>query len=691
MLGWLRLLGRWAIRILIATIGLAAAGLLGGAIALGGYELFRVGVKVFRNARERRQERKERRMQRRQRRLEKKAQKSEKARVKSALGKVLAGGALALGGYEILKSADKGTMKDFQKAVRRHGYKLLYDRKTGWRVENLPKGVKARLEDMFSDSISMDVNGHQGAIRAVREGKSVVYSVPLDGRSAGMVSSKLAEDGHPYWLASVSKGKDGKLYLYTLDINLAHDYASRLFPVAENKVDVVRSLTETRQWQVTGCKTYEEALQHVQDMKAMREAGKPVPKWMTQNATVANTFITDSVSVDGAVSERVSGEALNPSVVQLPTGAFLVNESVTSGSHALMKIPADVQGHEAMADFVRGKSEELKPSPGLVTKFTDGMKNETGQTMEFTRFISHNGHDFRDVSVSDDLTLKKNKAYIVLNETDLKSLAVNGCIPSNARMVYGDRPELRPGQFLAEVDLSNPKALGTLMAADRDIATKGISRECGIPESKVRLSMLEDAANNPVSPFRSPNGKLYMVNRQDIPGEAVKVNGVPLNEINGRATDQRMGAMDNRKLGEWVQDVSKIENVEMSIDPQSKSMFIRSTVGGHTRLETKQLTDKEFQAISQRGFPKSHELKDLLLQLNPQFFGTYASKGGAVQGGKAAKTSVFINPFESFIFGRRPDDKSIKGRVDNTKRQAAKKADTVKKAVTKAVMKKFGR
>ena len=580
--------------------------------------------------------------------------------------------------------AEARDLKRARKAAEKENFRTAYSSREGWRLENLPSSMKARMTDAHQKEMFFDINGRERFIKAERDGGKITYSFPLEGREqAGLVKAMLQEDTRQAWTSSVVQDKKtGRFMFVSSDPETAARMAQAVLP--EREMAFSRELRETRQYVVTGCSSYEEAVAHVQEQKRRIAAGEPLletgPDGKPRSMAVHNTFVEDRLTVGGETDVRMAGKPLEPSVVKLPSGAYLVNESVSTSSRGIVKIPSDITDGDKLKEFASGKAKEL----GDVSEnrsYSNGMVDGSGKEMHFGRMLTDgNGLQVDEVSFKDDLLVKRERAYMVINQDELKALSVNGTIPSNSRLfVSGLRPDVRPGQLLVEVDLSNEAALRGMALEGGDLKARGLAKAGGVDVGTARLSLIEDALKG-----RFDNSeRTPLMTVKEIKADAVKVEGVPLKEVCGRARDPRMGGLSNAGLASWVKDAGRIDSVEMSVDPVTKSMYLNTSVGGQMRHERLNLTDKDVAALNARGGFEQHELKDLVMQLNPKFFRTYAKPG---KDGQAK--SVFLDAHQAFIEGRSPDKKTLVGKIENKKRKIVNAGNKVGQKAAKAYIKK---
>ena len=251
-------------------------------------------------------------------------------------------------------------MNGTQKVSRREQKRALaqkkpFDMRKGWNVQSFPFDMEPSISSARANEITIKAAGISSLVTAVRDRRGrVKFSFVVRKPEQAMHLSSLAEkDGLN---TSFERLPDGSVRVSSTDVGVINRLANVAFPQHSYQVD--HELTENRQFIITGCKTYDEAL-------AKYQANK-------DSLVPDNTFCTLRRQLAGQPSETLSnGAAIDGSVVELPTGAFVVTESTVSKKSSLVQIPGDIESPEAMKHFADGVMMDVAYSESK-TSFSDG-------------------------------------------------------------------------------------------------------------------------------------------------------------------------------------------------------------------------------------------------------------------------------------------------------------------------------
>ena len=512
-----------------------------------------------------------------------------------------------------------------------------YDPKRGWNVDALPFDMNASFMGGRKSVAYFDCAGIDSLVKGVPNGKDVDYRFKVkDPQKAKM----LQEKARMYNGAARVERVGDEFYVHASNAKAINDLAKEAFPPSRH--DVTREITQLRQYYIEGAKDYEDA-------KRIFEA--------TRDRRVPDRTVHTQVdTVDGVQAMRQSnGQPLDPASLAL--GMYVISETEVSTFKGKVSIPGNVEGDASVAaaaiEAFEPSNENRVASPdGGKVKISDGTPEKVG------RYVLDDYGRGVDVVRLDDPRYRDLHAYVVCQDVDELAAVVNGGELPKGSLVVVDRmaPDLRDGQFYIELERSDDvrSRLGIQGEASPAFAAKCESLGVGAEQLEACLVMDEVSRNG------YANARL----KDSVSLERAKVNGLPVNELAERLTNDRLPKLDREAAGVWIKDASKIQAISVTVDPKRAEMRITSVVDNCQKVETRKMSDKEVTEFSRRPGVTKSEMKDLLMQVHPDFFKSY-SVGGR---------SLYEDPVRDFIAGRKPAAvPELKAQMQEAKKQRQQK------------------
>lgn len=515
-----------------------------------------------------------------------------------------------------MKRQEKQTMEE------RRARAVEYDRKGGWIIGKLPEGMQADFTKVDPNNpgvVPFRCAGIDGLVTGVAKGKDVDYFFKLDDLSK---EEALARKAALYnGSAKVVREADG-LYVHADHADAINELAKAAYP--ESKHVLESEIVFGRHFVVDGCSSYDEA---VEKFKANRGA-----------YSCAETYCFFNDTIDGKLTTAERNEGKPFGGASLPLGSYVVTEEEVSLYRQEIAVPGNLKTEEEIKAFVLDASSatsehEVKDDDRVGLHLKDGTLKDIPRT-----FRDENGKELT-LHGPDDKLITGSKVYLVCKDMDTLSEVLNGGeIPSGSYVVMErNAPAPGPGEFVLEVD--NDGDLRSMLSVQGGASPAFVARceSMGVSTDQLDASRLCSAIES--------DGYAALMLKEAVSLDKVKVNGVRVDEIAERMSNDRLTKLDRKTLGQWIEDAGKIESVTLTVDPKMGSVRIESVVDGVHRLEERPMSEKEMRALGSRGMISRSELKDLLMQLNPGRFGSYRDGRGG---------GVFLNPFEAFVDGKKP-------------------------------------
>lgn len=434
--------------------------------------------------------------------------------------------------------------------------------------------------------------------------------------------------------------------------------------------EVAREVSTTRQFVVSGCATYEDALKEFKENR--HRYGKP-----------DSVLVESQNIIDGHREPKVSsGFGLEPQ--ELPLGSFVINETtseyfsrnVTVNGGVDMTDEAMRSDAAAAVSFVADDkvedrcSHEPSYSNGLQGQKVASMIEIDGEKVELLR---------RD---SSRLAMTGACIYVPFTSQEELLSVLSGKASLKGRMVLLDKeaPELRDGEFLLKV----PADAGLLSS----LRLRGTESEDLLGRYGHLGITGEDIDRTLVCRDIDKYGYVSAEVSGDVDLSRALVNNVPAGELNDRLSrlvkEGRADSLNDKGAETWLREAQLIKSVKMDLDFRNRRLILTSIVQSdgayNTKSEYKELTMQQMDRLSRQGAASQAELKDLVMRLHPDFFSLYQNPDGS---------SRYEDPILDFVQGRSPKVRETKkAEASEAKTEKKVKAEKVEKTEKKAAVKK---
>lgn len=552
-----------------------------------------------------------------------------------------------------------------QQRIRAHKEntnKKFFDMKNNsWNLRDLPFDMYPR--DLSSKETYFTCAGIENVVKAKvldGRGRKVAFSIVTDSADkAQQISDYIAQNG--LIGNKVMRTADGK---YEIESDNAIDISAivkQFYP--PRTMCVEREMATTKQFIVSGCKTYEEAVAKFQQN---RMAYSP-----------ANIYQTMQDTVDGVKAPLASSpNILNPA--SLEAGSFIINETSVE---VFSKNITFNGGIDCTDEALRSEASAAYTLDGMSrdndlvedkcrVEITDGLQEEV------SRYVNLDGNTMF-VRTSKDTDVSLTGASLVFrfkSEEDMQSY-LSGNIPTKGMVAFIDtKPEVRDGEYMVTVPLTNE--LMKSIKPVEDSAEKMYAKYASAGLSKKDCEyacILDDIC-------REDGGYSTVKLADNIEfGEAL-VNGVPVADFKARREEQeqseRFSAFrDEKQQQQWLKDAASIKAVSINLDLKTQELVITSSVvndkdESFTKIERRRLSEDEAYEMQRRGDISKAEAKDLLMMMHPDYFKTYSVDG----------KPMYKDPLAAFIKNVKPEAVDYSSKKKNTQAKAV--SETEKKART---------
>lgn len=524
-------------------------------------------------------------------------------------------------------------------------------RRNGWNLSGLPLDVE--LNSVDGRRASFKAAGIDNLIEGVRSGRSAVYSMQLKDSDAALAMKELISEKK--LRAEVRRDGDGRFVVVSHSLVDANILAKAAYP--RKNVNVEREVIHGQQYLVEGVSSYEEAV-------ALLQAD-------LDNGRYLNSFVSVSDTVNGKkASPQFSGSRLDDGSFPdgLKAGSFIVTREEVTKLSGKALVPGNVNPSE-MGQYTVSNvdSETLGGAVSVSERLVDDTPAKTGRY--FVGETESERIQLRDPSSPSVVMEDGLKAYVVVpSMQEVADLLNDGKLGAGAFVVVSDRaPEVGAGKYLLEFDLSDPRVRDSVtMQNALPLSVQADLSRLGVEPGMVAYSRLVDKVHR--------EGAVTCVLERAIDGDAFEkglFEGTSLSEMNERLSDDRFVELNPANAVQWARDAAQIRSVNIELDVVKGTLKITSSVGDGTLIKTEErkLNEKEVESLSKRGAITKTEMKDLLIQLNPDRFKTYSDALGH---------SLLKDPLEMFLKGRKP---SLVASVEQ-KRQTVVKTES-KKSVLK--------
>lgn len=561
-----------------------------------------------------------------------------------------------VGSYVRNKQSEEGFKADKRQNTKRHGRNvvvdnsLLYDnRRQQWNIAAFPLELGLPNDKHVNGTTAANSNvryfdccGIKDFVTGVahRNGTADFSFKCKDFDNALKIEAYLkANESHPSLRgASIRRDVDGGFVCNCRDPHaiVALVKAGQFQPKDATVTTVTR---DVKQFIVSGCETYEEAL-------AKFEANR-------SNMSPANAYSHIESKLNDRFVESVGYNPLRPS--RMEVGSFIIDVVREHSSTLTGTVPgAQALSDKEIADSLLVNKEiipETSESKEFVSLYMFSDK-EKANMAHFVRFGNGRTLDVDKIesqaaAAAADISNTKYLTVTFQTKEELQEALERGYINKKSFMEItdgrNDREIIQEGGFQMHMPLDD-KTLKRLHVTGDD--SDSIGRYSGLGISPATLEMAC------IGVSMKETGHCPVVNDSVIPISGFSANGTRVEELKDRIGNDNAPQLDSLvQINQWSKQAAMIQNIDIDVDLKDETLRIRSTVSNgvftHTKTETKKLSAKELEDFSRRDPITSSQAKDLFMQTHPNYFSIYRS------GGK----SIFSDPIGDFMAGRKPKTK----------------------------------
>lgn len=444
----------------------------------------------------------------------------------------------------------------------------------------------------------------------------VKYSFPIHNlETADMLQAKAASMGNG---ARVYRNEAGEYMVEATDARSINILAKAAYPMtrveAERQVDIVR------QYRVDGCSSEAEAVKKLQTLRESGEVVRPDNFYQSVNIVIDGN---QRVVSDGSVF------AMNPS--SLPAGTFIVNEVERQSIDIYANIPYNLNRSE-----VPGYIDSFGRSPVDAKEKVETIYS-SATPLDVSRTMKVGDRDIEVVHYGTGLDAGTRIYLEVKDEAQLQDLVRTGKIYEGTNVSLGARPALDNG-LCVELE-ATPGILGKMYPKDGP----SLSGSIMVSESDAKWSVLMDSLRR--------QGSVSLDVREDVVLKDAKVNGTDFSLVADRYSNSRLPKLDIRGLSDWSDDVSRLGDIQVKVDSDSRGVTVSGRVDGKSvEHDTVYLTPAQMKSLESREGVSMAEKVDLFLQMGAgsdssvSAFKSYPSFGD----------SSIANPVVDYAKGKEP-------------------------------------
>lgn len=518
---------------------------------------------------------------------------------------------------------DEVTLKENRRRHKLNSKKPFFDRKNGWNEKALPidmrvvsgqKSQKTYFRCAGIDRLvegEVDRNGKNARFSFITTSEEKVDQISVFIRTHGMEGT------------TISKMEDGKYRIISdnaVDINeLAKQFYQPMDFEVERKVDTVR------QYRISNCSSYEEALEKV----------KQNPSQYLENVY---TVFQDTVN---GVKDHPTEPSSLLDTSMLEVGEYIINEKETSvySKHVSVSAPDDMTEaalrSDASEEFTRVMTQQDKIEDQSTSEpvFSNALTDEK----DTLRYLM-NDRDYFPLYDKDSVQMKNTGTDLYLRFSSLEELrdVVEGRKSIEGTMVHLDKSDIGscPGQYTLKVPVDASQFEN--LRANESVVSEFRERygSYGITDEELNAAVLYHEVEKMKYTTARVCGELDFTNST--------VNGVPYEQLAERLDESdRLGfagtLSDKADMDKWLAEAAHIQNVDINVDVRKQEMVITSTVVSDpssinwnyvTKVESRKLDVDELNTLMNRRELSAAEKKDILMRLHPDYFEMYRGRKG---------------------------------------------------------------
>ena len=408
---------------------------------------------------------------------------------------------------------------------------------------------------------------------------------------------------------------DGSCWLESSDAKAVKDFVNTLYEKSNS--NVVDTTYEVNQYMISGCSSYEEA---VEKLRSMGDTAEPIASHTGHEMTIDGVLVGDKFRC--------------PTPMSLPVGTFIVNDVRTTHRQASVVVPCRNGKVSNEAIIEKFNSVETKKKVSVSEPFTEDASKAVKRTLELPVNLEQNEAQKGSVIdfVSAERFIAENCKDTVarldfVTSKELDAFLKDGIIPKGTNVLLTKDAKPNDGTFSVTVPL-DAGLFNTLGMSGRVAgAVAERQAENGVKKADVEASLCQWGL--------ARNGGVSLVAGSDISlnKSNALVNGCPLDEVREAAARNVFENMSQERQARWMADAAKIDFANVYVDIKNKSVVVESQIRQNDgssvfqRSEKKLTNDQLKNPAYLREFTAS-EAKDIVMKLfkDSGHFSTYAGR-----------------------------------------------------------------
>lgn len=424
-----------------------------------------------------------------------------------------------------------------------------------------------------------------------------------------------------------------------VDIN---EIVHQFYP--QTKFEVSRRIEEVKQYVVSGCSSFEEALE---EFKRNRH------RYENQEA---NTVTTIQNTVNG-VKDNATQINKFIDINQLEAGQYVINEKSWQVYAKNVMISGDMDRTEADLRSVAAEQFEtsvenlIEDQCSVEPELSNALEGKNVERVLLTKdsqmtLLTEDSPELDNTGRHILLRFKSEEdAFRVLDNP--ASLVGKPVLIDNYNINAADY-SLSKDDYIVSVPLSK-ELFSILESKNHDLAEVYEDyKDVGVSHREVEISSLYDELD------RKGYATAYVSDIPDL-SEAL-INGVPAREYQSLKEeagytkvfeDRLVGDELEAKRRQWMSEMAKVVSADITVDLKKKEAIYTVSIQDSpnnvcTKQKIRQLSDSELQSLINRANPSEIELRDLALKTFPDIFNTFVLHGA----------SMYPDPLTDYINNR---------------------------------------
>lgn len=484
-----------------------------------------------------------------------------------------------------------------------------WSRRNGWDMDRIPLDMKPRVS---GDSLTLSKDGVPVMVSAqVRRDGTADFTFPVyDAKAAQRVHDRISKG---VFGASVRR-ENGMFFVTATEASVAGDLLSVAYPV--KNVSVEKETHSVNQYVISGCSSFDEARKRFMQMKSDGTLGQP------DHCCVYDVYRM------GEETETYGSKPYSPESIEV--GKWLINdEKVEAVKASVAACGTDNQSlFSSAVSLFDGCETSPVPTKSVLSQVSDG-----GDSVKFRTVTDSQGAEIPLVK-AESLAGGAMAVCRCANLQEFVDLVNNGSVPEGKFLEVGSN--IAAGEMDVCIPLNSQNISRLALQGEASPSQARFNEAVGVRQEDLVASEAAAAAKNGTSLTMVAGGELGL--------DDARVGGVPLMELTDRLACDRLPKFDAESAARWLRDASMIQAVSMTVDVKNKELRITSQVNDVVKVETRKLTDEDISSLEKKGKVSKAEMKDVLMQMHPDFFESYSSKHGM----------TVADPLKDFMANRQP-------------------------------------